>query len=71
MITGKEYRSEVLKIAGFGLLSPIGKFILSILDLGFRILSQKGLFFLCMSLVFGYFRIILISRGLEIAEDKN
>ncbi len=71
MISGRDYRSEIFKIAGFGFMSPLEKYILSILDYGLEVASLKGVFFLCLSLVFGYFGIILINRGLEIADGKN
>ena len=58
----QKYKSEIFKIIGFCLMTPIGKLVLSVLDLKYDKLYLKILIIVVIALLF-YFGIISILRG--------
>ncbi len=71
MITSDEYRSEILKIVGFALMTPFGKMILSILDSDPIDFNIKFAICFVISLLLLYIGIIITVRGYEIIKYKE
>ena len=66
-----KYFAEILKIAGFALMTPLGKIVLNISEID---LFKLNIFFfvnLLISLVLFYFGIIFLIRGLEEVTELN
>ena len=71
MTTSNEYRAEVMKLTGFGLMTPIGTLLINFAISDIKIFSFRTLVFLILFLFFLYIGIIVVNRGLEISEGKN
>ena len=71
MKTPKEYRAEIMKISGFGLMTPIGSLIVNIVNDNITIFSMRTFLALIFSIFLFYMGGIIIVRGLEIIEGKN
>ena len=71
MITEEEYQAEVYKIAGFALMSPMGKFILSIYDTDFSNLKYRFFIYICLSTLLFFIGLIMIFSGYGIVYERN
>jgi len=71
MINENEYLADIYKLAGFALMTPFGKLILSIPDLNFDNLSRQLFIFLLLSIVFFLVSIILFFSGYAIVYKRN
>ena len=71
MITSDEYRAEILKIAGFALITPAGNVFLSVPELTLSDLNVKLLIYFLAVLVLMYFGIISVIRGYEITIEQE
>ena len=60
----QKYKAQILQIAGFGCLTPIGQLILRKLDIGHIDLNLNFFVILLISLFFALIGIICIVRGL-------
>ena len=66
MITEEnKYRAEIFKIAGFSLMTPFGKLVLSIPDFKLEGLNFPFVVFAIITFLSFFFGIILLSRGLD------
>lgn len=67
----QKYRATMFQIAGFALISPIGKIVLNALDFTFSdIFSIKFFAYLFFTLFLLVIGIIFISRGIAVLEGK-
>ena len=71
MVNEEEYLAEICKIAGFALMSHMGKFILSIPDTDFSNLQYKFFIYLGLSTLLFFIGLILIVNGYGIVYEKN
>jgi hypothetical protein len=71
MTTPKEYRAEIMKTGGFGLMVPIGTFIISLATTDIDIFCLKTLIYLIFFGGLFYIGVIFIRRGFEVTEGKN
>lgn len=71
MISEEEYQAEVYKIAGFALMSPMGKFILSIPDIDFSNLHCKFFIYLGLSTLLFFIGFIMLLNGYAIVYERN
>lgn len=68
MVTKDEYKISICKAAGFGLMAPFGKVILSIPDLEFFRLSFNFYIFFFISFVLAICATIILVKGYEISK---
>ena len=71
MINEEEYLVEVYKIAGFALMSPIGKFILDIPDLNVDSLNHQFFIYLFLSILLFLIGFIMLLNGYAIVYERN
>lgn len=71
MATPREYRAEAMKIAGFGLMAPMGTFMINLSSDDMSIFSIKVFIFFTIFLIMFCFGAIFINRGLEVTQGKN
>ena len=71
MINEEEYLAEVYKIAGFALMSPMGKLILSIPDISADSLNYQFLIYIGLSIVLFLIGFIMILNGYGIVYERN
>jgi hypothetical protein len=71
MISEEEYLVEVYKIAGFALMSPMGKLILSIPDTDFSNLTCKFFIYLGLSILLFFIGFTMILNGYGIVYERN
>jgi len=71
MTTPREYRAEIMKTAGFGLMVPIGTFLINLASLDISFFSFRTLIFLVFFFLMFCFGVIFIKRGFEVTEGKN
>ena len=62
-----KYRTEIFKIAGFALMSPVGKYIMEISNPQINIFSTRSIVFFIIAMLLFYFGIMLILKGYETA----
>lgn len=64
----EKYRAEIFKIAGFAMLSPLGRFFLQPIE----IIKEYGLVFSFLYFTFGcllfYVGLLFITKGFEVLE---
>ena len=61
--------SEIYKISGFALMTPVGQIILSIPNLTLQDLNIKFFLYLILACLFFYFGMILLVKSLEEVTD--
>ena len=71
MITEEEYLADIYKISGFALMSPMGKFILSIPDIDFSNLTWQFLIYLGLSTLLFFTGFIMLLNGYAIVYERN
>lgn len=71
MISEEEYQAEVYKIAGFALMSPMGKFVLDVPDIDFNNLSCQFFAYVCLSILLLFIGFIMILNGYGIVYERN
>ncbi len=71
MITEDEYKIEICKIAGFALMSPMGKFVLSISDIDFSNLNCQFFIYVCLSILLFFIGLIMLLNGYGIVYERN
>ena len=71
MITEEEYLADIYKISGFALMSPMGKFILSIPDIDFSNLTWQFLIYLGLSTLLFFTGFIMLLNGYAIVYGRN
>lgn len=71
MITSTDYKVEIYKILGLALLSPFGKLVISIPDLGWKLFKPSFFIAFVLFSLFALIGIILILYGYEIIKGKN
>ena len=73
MITEEEYQAEVYKIAGFALMSPMGKLVLDVPGIDFSNLNFQFFIYvgLCTLLFFIGFIMILNGYGIVYAVNRK
>ena len=71
MISEEEYLAEVYKIAGFALMSPMGKLILSIPDISVDSMNYQFLIYIGLSTVLFLIGFVMILNGYAIVYERN
>ncbi len=71
MISEEEYMAEVYKIAGFALMSPMGKFVLSIPDISIESLNYQFFIYIGLSTLLFFIGFIMIVNGYAIVYERN
>ena len=71
MTTPREYRSEIIKIAGFGLMAPIGTFMINLGSFDVDMFSIKVFIFFVVFFLMFCLGVIFIRRGFEVTQGKN
>ena len=71
MITEEEYLAEIYKIAGFALMSPMGKFVLDIPTLSVNSLNYPFFIYLFLSILLFFIGFIMILNGYGIVYAVN
>ena len=71
MLSEEEYLAEICKIAGFALMSPMGKLVLDIPGIDFSNLSCQFFIYLGLSTLLFFIGLILIVSGYGIVYEKN
>ena len=71
MITEEEYLAEIYKIAGFALMSPMGKFVLDIPTLSVDSLNYPFFIYLFLSILLFFIGFIMILNGYGIVYAVN
>ena len=71
MLSEDEYKIEICKIAGFALMSPLGKFILSIPDIDFSNLTCQFFVYLWLSVLLFFIGLIMLGSGYGIVYERN
>ena len=66
MITPGEYKAEVFKIAGFALMTPIGRLILEFPNIKLTSLNIQFFFYVLIAILLFCLGIIVLTTGLEI-----
>lgn len=61
----QKFRADVFKICGFALMTPLGRFVLRLLDHGFRSLSIDLLIEFVCSIILFMFGIMAIQVGYD------
>ena len=67
----RRYRAEVFKICGFALMTPFGKIILQLLDIGLQIITLRFFVSLLISLFLFSFGVIMLQIGYESVQESN
>ena len=70
-LNGHEYQSEVFKIMGLSLMTPIGRLVLNILENGFGDLSTNFYLDLIGGMILLLIGMWFIQRGYEIADERG
>lgn len=65
----KSYQSEVFKIAGFALMTPLGRFVLNLIEIGVNNPINQLLINAFASFLLFLLGIMSIQRGFEIVEE--
>ncbi len=71
MLTEEEYLTEIYKISGFALMSPIGKFILSIPDISIDCLNYQFFIYVGLSILLFLIGLIMLLSGYVIVYERN
>ena len=71
MISEEEYLAEVYKIAGFALMSPMGKFVLDIPSIDFSNLRYRFFIYICLSVLLFFIGFTMLLNGYGIVYEKN
>ena len=71
VINEEEYLAAIYKIAGFALMSPMGKFILSIPDIDFNNLTRQFFIYLGLSILLFFIGFIMLLNGYGIVYERN
>ena len=71
MVNEEEYLAEVYKIAGFTLMSPMGKFVLSIPDINPASLNYQFFIYIGLAILLFFIGLIMISSGYAIVYERN
>ena len=70
-LNGYEYQSEVFKIMGLSLMTPMGRFILNILENGFGNFTINSYIDFIGSVILLLIGLCFIQRGYEIADERG
>ena len=71
MITEEEYLAEIYTIAGFALMSPMGKFVLDIPTLSVNSFNYPFFIYLFLSILLFFIGFILLLNGYGIVYAVN
>ena len=71
MITEEEYLAEIYKVAGFALMSPMGKFVLDIPTLSVNSFNYPFLIYLFLSILLFFIGFIMLLSGYGIVYAIN
>ena len=69
-VNGYQYQSEVFKIMGLSLMTPMGRFILNLLENGFGNLTINFYVDFIGSMILLQIYMWFIQRGYEIADER-
>lgn len=65
----RKYQSDIFKITGFALMTPLGRFVLNLLELGPRGDIVSFVLNVIGSFILFFFGIIAIQRGYEFVQE--
>ena len=71
MITEEEYLAEIYKVAGFALMSPMGKFVLDIPTLSVNSFNYPFFIYLFLSILLFFIGFIMLLSGYGIVYAIN
>ena len=71
MVNEEEYLAEVYKIAGFALMSPMGKFVLDIPILNVNSFNYPFFIYTGLSVLLFFTGLIMIANGYAIVYERN